>query len=335
MGIGRGRKIEVGVIGKRGHSRRLIEILKRREDVDLAAVYTPQPPLAEESGLPFTQRFEDLLSCRAIVIASPTPTHAGYLQRLDSYAGYLFLEKPAVSTAEETAVLKAWSPENKRRIWVDFNMRLTRWAEILRGMTQDPRIGTVLAFDVHTSYGLAFTDRYRKSWRSRPGASYGILETVGVHYINMALNLFGNAAESRADLRRVAGSEYPADFGVLHLNHVNGVRTTLRHSYAAPMMHRVFLLGSNGYWEFDGTIARLYSPRDTFDSRGYFCRPPVCQEWPIDLDSAEQASWEAAIDQFIRIVTEGKSFPADDFDLALDSMLPVFSITPNNRPALT
>lgn len=318
------RVARVGIIGRRGQADRHIQLLKKRADARLEWVFVPGK--VDVTDLPVTQDFGKIQGCDAVIISSPTPTHAEYLDRLSQFPGYILLEKPAASTREQTEVLRRWPEERKKRTRINFNFRFSPVVDALREVVGAPGIGDPVFWDVHTSHGLAFTPKYRDSWRGRAGDSRGVLETVGVHFVNLALLLFGRAVKGEGEFLRVAGCGGPPDTAVLRLWMENGVQVMQRHSYAGPFFNRWTLVGSNGYWDYDGRTARFHSPRETFDAAGRFTDPPLVKEWRLDYAGAIRESMSRAVDDFLRVVNGSGSFDLQEFAAGLDAMEPIFAV---------
>lgn len=329
-------EIRVAVIGKSNQAARHITLLRQHPDVRLEAVFYPKE--ARDPGLPLTQDFSDVLRCDVVVIASPTPTHAEYLERLSSFAGYVLIEKPAVSDLAQTKMLQEWDKDRKARTRVNFNLLHSELFARLRKVSTDERLGEPMALDVHTSHGLAFSSSYKGSWRSTAGSSLGVLETVGVHFVHMARTLFGPIQCAEADVQWMAATQGPPDTGVFRLLMCRGLRATLRHSYAAPYLNQFRLLGTDGYWEYDGVRARLCAPRDTFDAEGRFATPPVIEEHLIDYARSWRESLGRAVNDFVITVRDGRQFDTSEFDSALEAMaiiLKSVSIPAATEPSLT
>jgi len=126
-------------------------------------------------------------------------------------------------------------------------------------------------------------------------------------------------------MRKAGHREGPPDVGIFRLQMSEGLLITLRHTYASPCCNRMFLLGTNGFWEYDGMSSKLYAPRDTFDKNGRFIVPPVIREDKIEHPLAWRESLERAQENFFSIVLEGGCFEPEEFDLALRAMEPIFA----------
>jgi predicted dehydrogenase len=317
-------KTKVAVIGVRNQAARHINLLKKRVEVQLHAVFHPAGKTGDRV-LPLTENFSDVLESDAVIIASPTNTHAHYLNLLKNYPGYILLEKPAVSSSEESQVLEQWSNDKKFRTRVNFNLCFSKLRSVLSEILASQHLGDLISFDVHTSQGLAFTQRYQESWRSQQGSSFGVLETVGVHYFHLLLLLFGEMDKVDVNLLHRAGHfSGPPDTGMVRIQMHDGMLATLRHSYAAPACNRLFLIGTNGFWEYDGKVARLYSPRESFDQEGRFTTPPLVREDKIDHSIAWQESLDSAQEDFLAVASKQGQFDLAEFHRSLKAMEWIF-----------
>jgi predicted dehydrogenase len=289
--------------------------------IELKVVYYPFD--VESSEFPVTMDFESVRSCDGVVISSPTPTHMEYLELLNDYNGYILLEKPAVSTLEQITIIKNWSNEKKSRIHVNFNLPFSSIYKVFNSLIQNKKLGKLIAVDIATSHGLAFKPHYRESWRHKAGKSGGVLETVGIHYINLLLNVFGSYEDVQSHFQWVAHRDGTPDTATLIFKMNDGLRATLRHSYAAPALYKWFVLGSSAYWEYDGFKARLYGPRDTFDSDGRFTSPPLVEEHNLPRTVDWKESLSASVNKFCNVVKDNGQFDITLFDRAVDSSLPI------------
>jgi len=95
--------LKIGLIGYRNQAERLIDIIKSRADSKLECIYHPTKKFDDSL---FTNRFDDLLVCDAIIISSPNDTHYKYLTKLQNFDGYIFCEKPPVTSINDLEKLR-------------------------------------------------------------------------------------------------------------------------------------------------------------------------------------------------------------------------------------
>jgi predicted dehydrogenase len=215
--------------------------------------------------------------------------------------------------------------ERKSRIKVNYNFLYSSIAISLKELLTSSRIGSPISFDVHTSQGLAHKENYKDSWRSNISESFGVMELVGVHFINLTLSLFGKIDYSRKDFLWKAGCKVgPPDTVFLRLKMYSGLCVNLFHSYAGPFFMRMMLMGTDGYWEYDGSEARLHYPRDTFDNSGRFTTPPLVKQEKLMFPIVWKESLSNSVNAFLDVVRSSGKFDSIDFENALASMGPIF-----------
>ena len=303
----------------------MIELVLKNRDAELSCVFYPKPIVAAE--LPFTRDFAEVLSADTVIIASPTPTHAAYLRRLARFRGLVLVEKPAASAARDIAEIREWSRARKRRVRINYNLAHSRLLKHLSAVASSPALGRPIYLDVHISYGPAFKPEYAGNWRTDRTRSLGALESIGVHFINLGTRLFGAPARPHASIRSVARrSKFLVDTGLATFETASGVHVNLFFSHAAPYYFRMHLLGTNGYWEYDGRTSRLHSPRATYHRDGSFAPPPLAKTTSLNHHEVSLESLKFAVDDLIRTAKTGGRFDAAEFDLGLAAMDPLLGI---------
>jgi len=317
------KTVAISIIGRSGHAKRLIDLLQQHKKVCLQSVYHPKPG-SSNSDIPVTDDFSKVLQANAVVIASPTYTHAHYLDLLKFYRGYILVEKPAVSTRAEMDVLRQWPDENKSRLMVNFNFKHSRLFELFSSYIGSPDLGNVIKMDVSVSQGLAFKAEYDNDWRNDIKKSFGVLELAGVHFIHFALSLFGDFEKYHANYLWMAGPGGPPDTTDLVLKMKSGPIVHIFNSYAAPFLKKFQIIGTNGYLDYDGKEFNLHSPRDHFDGAGRFTYPPLKQSVGLDFSEMWQESLEKSVNIFIGAVEREEKFCISELDLSFSSMEPVF-----------
>ena len=96
--------MKLGIIGYRNHALRLRSIIEKKPNCRIDFIYHPTKKINNSK---FTNDFSKLLSCDAIIIASPNSTHYAYIKKLvKNYTGYIFCEKPPVTSKSELRNLR-------------------------------------------------------------------------------------------------------------------------------------------------------------------------------------------------------------------------------------
>jgi predicted dehydrogenase len=318
------KKLLVAVVGKAGHAKRLISCIRKIKGVEIKWVYYPTK--CKENGLPMTNRFENVLVCDAVLIASPTFTHVSYLKRLENFKGYILVEKPGVSTQDDISVIE--NLPNKERLRINYNLRYSEIERILGALVRKRSIGQTIALNVQTSHGLAFSEKYQGSWRADCKCSMGVFELVGVHYINLAITLFGPIEDYDLDWTWNASNKFgiPPDTIWARIKMSDGTRVNLYHSYAGPYFNRMQLICTDGYLEYDGLEYEVHSPRNSLDASGMFTAPPCIGFGELDHAEHWENSLLISMQAFLEDVKSGIRLPSNDLQIALESMKPIFHL---------
>ena len=102
--------VQLGINGYRNQAERLITLAETNPKCNLKYIFHPNKKISDKR---VTNNLNDLFSCDAIIISSPNSTHYEYIKKLSHYSGYVFCEKPPVTTFEELKKLKKLN-ENKK-----------------------------------------------------------------------------------------------------------------------------------------------------------------------------------------------------------------------------
>jgi len=140
--------------------------------------------------------FEDLLEkSDLVVIASPNQHHFAQAKAALDQRKHVVVDKPFTVSLEAADELIALADRQKRVLTVFHNRR---WdADFLTVRRILPELGEVLLYEANW-------DRFRPSikhgWREVPGLGAGILNDLGPHLIDQALQLFGMPDAVAADV---------------------------------------------------------------------------------------------------------------------------------------
>jgi predicted dehydrogenase len=308
------RRIKASVIGLQGHAGVHSNLLKQNPNVVLDRVLYHRRPPPEYSHLPVTNNLGDCLKSDLIIISSPTATHYDYMKALVDFPGYILLEKPAVNHKGQIKDLINLSSDLKSRTRVNFNLAFHDLTALLDESINGGKLGKVFALDVHSSHGVAFKKEWQNAWRILGKTGLGPLETTGIHYVQFSLKMFGRCLSSYIDTDCLSGVPSAVDTGILNMKMEGGVWVRIRHSYAAPYGVRVEVWGTDGFFVYDGEVASIHYPRDTFDSDGLFVKPPLQNSWEIDFKRAWLESLQRAQSDFVKVVGEGVRLDPAEFD---------------------
>jgi len=309
------RTISVSVIGVTGQAERHIEHLKSNPDTNLHHVYHPDLSRLDRSkirNLPLTDVIEECSQSDAIIVASPTPAHFNQLKLFTNFSGYILIEKPVADHPDHLTRLSNFPDEWKSRVKVNFNFQTNPIAEKFQRVIKDGLIGEPIYGLFETNHGGAYKNNWASSWRSNH-INAGPLPTVGIHYIQWLASIFG-APSSTSIQTMNAAKKSSHDSGLAQLSWDSGFVTTIATSYASAFKIHFHITGTEGYVTYDGHSVKLFSPRDTFDERGFFVQPPESLSFPSPWNISYKESLRKSQQAFINTIIENARYDPTEFD---------------------
>lgn len=267
-----------------------------------------------------TYRLADLLKCDCIIICSPTDSHFYYLNYFyqENYKGFILCEKPPAKNYVELDRLDALSNNFKKRLLFDLNLRFS-YLQSLFNRASTIEYGRMRLISIQTGHGLAYKKDYIDSWRNNAmKMQHGISETVGIHYIDLAIRNFGKPNNWSID--EVTSSSYSRvpDNSYIDMHFDNDVHFNLFISYTTPLIEDIKIVFENAVVIGQSGDFCIYSPRDTYDEIGYFSLPPLKRK-----KTFANGFWDESINNtvkfFYRSVKFQRGFTIDDFNSAIDS----------------
>jgi predicted dehydrogenase len=203
--------IKVGLIGLGNMGRNHLRVLSMLKGAELAFVADVNPQVAEKAGqthgIPGVVDPTPLLgSVDAVVICTPTVTHADYIRLASSKVKNIFVEKPLAATYQEAVEIAAFAKQNDLNIQVGFIERFNPAVQSLR---------TVLA-RTERVISLDFTRTNKVSSRI---TDVDVITDLMIHDIDLALYLNGPAKSVAA---HGFGHGSMIDFASALITHENG-----------------------------------------------------------------------------------------------------------------
>lgn len=300
--------IRVGAIGYRNHAARIIKLINASQLARVDRVYHPTHRYTDEVG---TNELDDLLACDAVCILSPNGTHFDYLQYLAAnFSGYIFCEKPPVDTLDKLDRLKLPA----ERTFFNFNFRFSSLRREMQSGLEDGLLGQPVAISVHWTHGLAFKDEYVSGWRAVPsGCRSSVLETQGIHWLDLVTLLFGKAVSAQGSAVNMSGRGTTDDTCRVSMQLDSGASADILVSYAAPVVSELSVLGTDGIFLYRDNEWAIRAPRDVFDSSGKFAPPPVIRRSELPTQSMYRDSLEKSLEYFLTICDREEQFEPESY----------------------
>jgi len=317
--------MKTGIIGPGSQARKLVlaaeeigqglsyVVFRHREGLDLS--------FYEKRGARAVNDLSGLSGCDAIIIASANEAHFESLKSLfeSGYEGYIFLEKPPVTTSEGLEWLRKADDELKKRIYFNFNYRHSPYAKSFKDDGARFGLGRMLNATVITGHGIGLKRDYAGTWRAKAGASAGgVFENVSIHFIDMLVSLYG--APERFAVFNSNFSPYgdAADNSAFSCRFCNGATLNVVASYTTAFISSVTAIYDNGAVVF-GEDKKVYAPRETFDESGMFAQPPVIHSESVPRKEIAKASLRESMKEFIGIVKGKKGVSHEWYDAGIET----------------
>ena len=306
---------KIGIIGYGNHASRIISILEDFGDMQISKIFHPTKIVSEKIG---TTRFEDLYDCNCVFILSPDNTHFEYISKLlDNYDGYIFCEKPVVTKNTEFNELNNIDINKKKKIFFNFNFRYSKMSNLLKKEIIEKKIGEISHINIISTHGLAFKSEYLDSWRSDKEKNLNnILDSLGIHYLDLILFHIGNVENSNYFPSLVSKNGTSYDTCTITLE-TKQTSIMIFCSYATPKINEIVIIGTNGYITIRDDKKETFSPRDTFDEKGFFIKPPVIQSEEFNFENEYKESLKQSIKYFLECVKNNKSIDLENFEKSM------------------
>jgi len=316
--------IKLGIVGYKNHAERLGKIIHSMKIYQVKFYH----PTKKNKNI--TNNFQDLLELDAVIISSPNSTHYEYIKKLikNNYSGYIFCEKPPAINKIQLNYLKKLNKNIKSKIFFNFNYRFSNFNKILKENLNSKKIGKVIYVSFISSHGLAFKKQYLNSWRAKGKNNlYNILETVSIHYVDLAILNFGNIEKIYNSSKSISKNGSSFDTTSLILNHKNGITTTIFNSYATPLINELMIIGTNGYIVIRNDKLKIFSPRNVFDKKGFFVSPIGSKSKIFSMNKDYESSLKKSMEFFLSCVKNNKKLPINEFETSLQTNELILKIT--------
>jgi predicted dehydrogenase len=317
--------IELGIIGYKNHASRLIKLINEIDDCIVNLIYHPNKILDVKH---FTNDLNDLFDCDAIFVSSPNQTHYQYLEKLfQKYDGYIFCEKPPVTSTDHLNILTKIPTRIKNKLFFNFNYRFSKINDCLVKIKNSENIGKINHINIVATQGLAFKNEYLDSWRSDGKTNlHNILETVSIHYLDLLNYNFGKINNIQYYPKLISNNGTSYDTNYITLEYEHNVTASIFNSYASPYINQISILGTNGFLNIFENQQKLFSPRDTFNSKGLFITPSILENQTFIFESEYENSLKNSINYFLNHVRNNTLIPIEQFDTSILSNKSILNI---------
>ena len=317
-------KYSIGIIGYRNHSKKLLEIINKNRKIQKIFVYCYKKELLlkldrenKNKKIFYTNKLSILKSeCGSIFISSPSNTHFKYLKIFIRSNKYIFCEKPGCVKKNEVKILSRLPNKIKSKIYFNYNLLHSNLYKFIKKSKNSDN--DLISMFYHSSTGIAYLKKYQNNWRFR---SKDILQRItgnwGVHSTNLSINLFGKLYKSLISEASISSSKI-IDTCSISLKFKNNKSTNIFLSYASPMSDEMTFFFKNKILKYQEGNVLEFSPRNFFDTKGLFKKPPRKNLIKLSGDMSNK-SLEKSVKYFIDKTFEKGVFPVNLFNNALET----------------
>ena len=203
---------------------------------------------AAEKGIKLHSSYEDVLAddnVDAVVLASPHSVHFGQIMAAADAGKHVFCEKPfCLNAADARTALDALAAKGLK-VAIGHNRRFSPNAMKLKAMIDNGELGDMIQIEGNFSANMA---GYAGEWReSRAESPAGGMTSLGIHAIDMYINLFGRVKSLQAVSRRVAMPYDIDDSTTILMDFENGQSGYLGSVAATGILWQVRAFGTKGW----------------------------------------------------------------------------------------
>lgn len=308
------KKFEISIIGSGSQANKIFEICKKITKIKKIIRYHYKP---KEN---FTNDFSKIFFSRCIFICSPTYTHYKYLKKLKKYNGYIFLEKPGVSSIKEIQYLQ--NIFDNRKIFINYNFQFSNLYKILNKKIKNKKFGKIIKVDICSTNGLIHKKNYN-NWRFNKNLCSGIEEINTVHFLKLSQNLFGKSLyiDKKTFISNKSSNIVTANYSI---KTNKKIIVNIFNSYNAPYSFYLIIFFENAILRYNGKKITIFYPRDVFDKNKRFKEPPKLYSEILDFEKDWKNSLNKSLLYFLNLVLKNKNTSKKDFADSLNVAKIVF-----------
>ena len=313
---------KIGIIGLNGQAKKIIEIIDQTNGVELKKIFYHKINNDKKINR-VTKNFNDLLSLDAIIIASPTHTHYGYLLRMKKFKGHILVEKPIASKRSEIKKILDYKDSRKRKIMINFNFNFSKIFFLIEKMIKNKKNGKPVKLFISTNHGLAF--KKNNNWRFDFKKCRGVGEMVSCHFIKFATSLFGEIKSLQKFETNFSHNGKKKNFDTINLNFVTkkNILVNIFNSYATPYITYIKIFFTNSIVLYDGNHFTINYPREVFDKKNRFKFPPKVFNAKLNFGDVWSDSLDKSVKFFLKAVKQNKNFSISEFNSSVKSISPI------------
>ncbi len=248
------KPITAAIVGLGRWGELLVSSVDDIDVINFTRAVTRTPAKAEEfcatRGMSLSSSLDDALNddgIDAVVIATPHTQHFAQLMATAKAGKHAFCEKPWTLTGDESRKSLQAFADAGLKVAIGHNRRFAPNTKAMKDILVAGELGTPIHMDGHFSANLApSVGKWRDSRQESPA---GGMTSMGIHAIDMFINLFGRIADVQVQSKRVATPIDIDDSTLVRLNFENGCTGHLTTLSATNMLWRISAFCTGGWVE--------------------------------------------------------------------------------------
>jgi len=247
-------KINAAIVGLGRWGELLVSSVDDSDVIQFTAAVTRTPAKAElfcaKRGIKLSDQLDDVLrdnSINALVIATPHSQHFDQLMAAARAGKHVYCEKPwTLDAVEGQTALDAFAKAGLK-VAIGHNRRFAPNSMAMKEVLDSGSLGAPIHVDGHFNSNLAPAEGL---WRdNRAESPAGGMTSMGIHALDMFINLFGRIRDVDVQSTRVASPIDVDDSTLVRVNFENGCTGHLTTLSATNMLWRISAYCLGGWVE--------------------------------------------------------------------------------------
>lgn len=288
--------LNAAIVGLGRWGQTLVNSVQGKSDkIKFTAGITRTPSRAEDftakHGLTLDTDYAAMLkdpSIDAVVLATPHQQHADQVIAAAAAGKHIFVDKPFTLTKASAEAAVAAAEKADRVLALGHNRRFLPSVLALKSQIEKSALGTILHIETNFS-GLSGLRFPPGNWRTdKEESPAGGMGAMGIHMVDMMINLLGPITETRAvSLRRAIPHDIDDTTSML-FRFKDGMTGYLATLAATRPTQRIEVFGTEGCIEIRDERSYTFRPAEG--------EPQVTNYPPFDKEKAELEAFADAID---------------------------------------
>ena len=305
-------RINVGIIGYRNHSLKIINVLLSSHKIGKIFCYcykvNKRKILNEKNKndkIIYLSNLKDLYISDLFFITSPSNTHFHYIKKLIKIKKPIFCEKTGFTTAKQLLYLKNLNSSQISKIYFNYNFIFTKLFKDIEKLIKDKK-DNLNHLSINVTNGIYSLKKFKNNWRFTSNSPLErITGNLGSHYLHFLITLFGKPLN--IDIFEKVNSLNKIHSAIINIKFKKNITSTLFFSYNAPMINKLELIFDNKIVTLNDLEMNIHGPRDTFDKKGLFKTPKKIERINYNKNMNE-VSLKNSINFFVKNSLNKKSF---------------------------